>query len=46
VQGKRVLGTAWYLTKEERSRLKLGLYVDDARDCKILELLRKSDVLG
>jgi len=46
VQGKRVLGTAWDLTKEERSRLKLGLYVDDARDCKILELLRKSDVLG
>ncbi len=45
-QGKHVLGTAWNLTKQERSRLRLGLYVDDAPNCSILDLLRNSDVLG
>lgn len=44
--GKTVLGTAYRLTEVERRRLDLGNYVDDARDCTILELLRKTDVLG
>jgi hypothetical protein len=45
-QGKRVLGTAYQLTKAERSRLKLGHYVDEPLDCRILELLKETDVLG
>ena len=45
-EGKKTLGTALGLTKHEKSRLKLGPYIGDVRDCTILTLLRESDVLG
>jgi hypothetical protein len=35
--GKHILGTAYGLTEDERRRLDLGEYVDDARDCTIFE---------
>ena len=44
--GKHILGTAYGLTEDERRRLDLGEYVDDARDCTILDLLRNTNVLG
>jgi hypothetical protein len=46
IKGKRIMGTAYGLTEFEQRRLNIGAYVDDARDCTILELLKQSDVLG